>query len=258
MFNYTILKDDNIDVIFHMIFPFLCCCCGLLSVEFVKTYLLMRAEIKRDEEDEELENKYREKKEEDESETYKIKYFDDYDKLEDKELTEDFVKDLNLNPVIEKTPKGEILMYYDYCSESFIYYCKSKDIPYAYLETVSRKYVVTYDCKSLYIDIRKEIEKGINRVKEVIAKKEDENLKKIEEERKKNSIYASFKSYNRKSQVNAEQKDKIYVLKEKCNRFSYKGKFEDYNENNLHENNDNNEESQSLKMSYSEFKKKQL
>ena len=53
----------------------------------------------------------------------------------------------------------------------------------------------------------------------------------IEEEKKKKSIYATFKSYNRKSENNnANNKDKVYVIKEKCNRFSYRGKFEDYKE----------------------------
>ncbi len=39
-----------------------------------------------------------------------------------------------------------------------------------------------------------------------------------------------LKSYNRKAEVNSKQKDKIYILREHSNRYSYRGKIEEYKE----------------------------
>ena len=60
--------------------------------------------------------------------TFENRYFIEYDDLEEKDLTEDFVKDLALNVIREETPKGEVLMYYSHEMESFIYYSKTKTI----------------------------------------------------------------------------------------------------------------------------------
>lgn len=232
-FNYTLLNSihvyEGMELIDFFI-PLSFVSLTLLLIEYGKFYTLRNnSEDENSESDENINEK------EDETESYKKKYFDDYDELESKELTENYVKDLKLNIIKETTPKGDIIMYYDSNLESFIYHCKSKDIPFEYLETVARKYVITYDCKVLYVDIRKEIEKGVQKVKEVIAKKENEKNMKLEQEKKKKTIYATFKTYNRKAEVNPEQKDKIYVLKENCNRYSYRGKIEDYKEIHINE-----------------------
>jgi hypothetical protein len=168
---------------------------------------------------------------------YENRYFTEYDDLEEKDLTDKFVKDLTLNVIREETPKGEVLMYYGHEMGSFIYYSKTKEIPYKYLETLARKYVIIYDCKRIYIDIRKEYEKGLNKYNEMKENKtpvggseggaatgDDVGAK------KKKQLFASFKTYNRKGEVNAKQKDKIYILREKANRYSYRGKIEEYKE----------------------------
>ena len=164
---------------------------------------------------------------------YENRYFTEYDDLEEKDLTDEFVKDLALNVIREETPKGEVLMYYSHEMESFIYYSKTKEIPYKYLETLARRYVIIYDCKKLYIDIRKEYEKGLNKYKELKENKTSDSVVSGEVEKnenKKKQLFASFKTYNRKGEVNAKQKDKIYILREKANRYSYRGKIEEYKE----------------------------
>lgn len=168
---------------------------------------------------------------------YENRYFKEYDDLEEKDMTEDFVKDLTLNVIREETPKGEVLMYYSHENESFIYYAKTKEIPYKYLETLARRYVIIYDCKKLYIDIRKEYEKGLNKYKELKENKTTDTdggngsaTGGEKSENKKKQLFASFKTYNRKGEVNAKQKDKIYILREKANRYSYRGKIEEYKE----------------------------
>jgi hypothetical protein len=168
---------------------------------------------------------------------YENRYFTEYDDLEEKDLTEEFVKDLMLNVLREETPKGEVLMYYSHEMGSFIYYSKTKEIPYKYLETLARKYVIIYECKRIYIDIRKEYEKGLNKYNEMKENKSPVDGTETAvtgagegSEKKKKQLFASFKTYNRKGEVNIKQKDKIYILREKANRYSYRGKIEEYKE----------------------------
>ena len=190
-----------------------------------------------------------EKKEEDIP--YEMKWFDEFDDTDTEkdgegksegeeefteELTEEFVNDLSLNTVTETTPRGDVLMYYSSKLGSFVYHSKTKEIPYKYLETVARKYVIEYNCKKLYIDIRKEYEKGLNKYNE-IKEKEEKAAKDAKDgvvdetkENKKKQIFANFKTYNRKGEVHNKQKDKIYILKEQANRYSYRGKIEEYSE----------------------------
>ena len=184
---------------------------------------------------------------------YEMKWFDEFDDADadadadaddedegdgegEEELTEEFVNDLSLNTVTETTPRGDVLMYYSSKLGSFVYHSKTKEIPYKYLETVARKYVIEYNCKKLYIDIRKEYEKGLNKYNE-IKEKEEKAVKDAKDgvvdetkENKKKQIFANFKTYNRKGEVHNKQKDKIYILKEQANRYSYRGKIEEYSE----------------------------
>ena len=191
---------------------------------------------------------------------FENRYFTEYDDLEEKDLTDKFVKDLTLNVIREETPKGEVIMYYSHEMKSFIYYAKTKEIPYKYLETLARKYVIIYDCKKLYIDIRKEYEKGVNKYKELKENKTPVNGtgiggEKASEENKKKKLFASFKTYNRKGEVNAQQKDKIYILREKANRYSYRGKIEEYKEDDKNNEQDCDDCQAEKKIDFSSFKK---
>ena len=194
--------------------------------------------------------------------TFENRYFIEYDDLEEKDLTEDFVKDLALNVIREETPKGEVLMYYSHEMESFIYYSKTKEIPYKYLETLARKYVIIYDCKKMYVDIRKEYEKGLNKYNELKENKTPEGGTEVtgtggeKSENKKKQLFASFKTYNRKGEVNAKQKDKIYILRDKANRYSYRGKIEEYKEDTMgDEETGEQSDYKDKKIDFSEFKK---
>jgi hypothetical protein len=172
-----------------------------------------------------------------------MKWFEEFDDMSDtgdtgddeqqegEELTEEFVNNLSLNTITETTPRGDVLMYYSSKLGTFVYHSHTKEIPYNYLETVARKYVIEYNCKKLYIDIRKEYEKGVQKYKEIKAKEEEEkNAADDTKENKKKQIFANFKTYNRKGEVHNKQKDKIYILKEQANRYSYRGKIEEYSE----------------------------
>jgi hypothetical protein len=172
---------------------------------------------------------------------YEVEMFDEYDNLDDNELTEEYVKDLELNTITDTTPRGDVLMHYSKLLNSFVYYSKTKEIPYKYLETVARKYVIKYNCKRLYVDIRKEYEKGVQKYKEMKEKEEHDKKEKLEgesdksKENKKKQLFVALKTYNRKAEVNAKQKDKIYILKEQANRYSYRGRIDEYKEPSVEE-----------------------
>ena len=160
---------------------------------------------------------------------YENKYYDTFDKLESKELSEEYIKSLQNCVLYETTSKGNIIMYYDHSNESFNYYCDTKDVSYLYLETVARKYVITYKCKKILVDIKKELQLAKN--KKVNFEGDESNEKK-----KTNNIFASFKTYNKKgvsSSSSSEKGDnnkmnKKSIICANANRYSYKGKVNDF------------------------------
>ena len=243
---YTLKVNENLgwdDIFTYYIYLF-----GYVGISTSFIYFILMVSnivdgyferIETDEEVEEVETK-------EEEIPYEMKWFVEFDEKGDKgdkgdenveeELTEEFVNDLCLNTVTETTPRGDVLMYYSSNLGSFVYHSRTKEIPYKYLETVARKYVIEYSCKKLYIDIRKEYEKGLNKYKEIKEKEEkaakDAKDGKVDDtkENKKKQVFANFKTYNRKGEVHNKQKDKIYILKEQANRYSYRGKIEEYSE----------------------------
>ena len=143
--------------------------------------------------------------------------------------------------VIEFTPQGNVLMIYDNKKESFKYY-SDNTIPYKYLEVVARKYVKQFNCRYLYVDMNEELE-----LYEKKNKKENEEEKEEEEKEniiEKKNVFAKFKTYNKEgangrvnigvppknSIPNKKEKEKEKILlKERTNRYTYEGKFINFN-----------------------------
>lgn len=159
---------------------------------------------------------------------YENKYYEQYDKLELCDLEEDYVKSLRNNFVFETTPRGGIVMYYDFEKESFIYYCDTKDISYLFLETVARKYAVTFHCKKLVVDMKHEL---------MLAKEKKNNVNKnlgkvgntVTNIASKDNLFATFKGYNKKGfgkELNTTNKK--FILRQQANRYSYGGKFDQF------------------------------
>ena len=90
---------------------------------------------------------------------YENKYLEQYEKLENHELSQEKMESLINNFIMENTPVGNVVMFYDHTKSSFSYYSDSV-VPYRYLEPVGRKYVVVYNCKSLFVDMKEEIDKS--------------------------------------------------------------------------------------------------
>ena len=162
---------------------------------------------------------------------------------------------LNNSFVIEKTPIGNVLMIYKKESETFQYYSDC-NIPYRYLEVVGRKYVKFFNCRPLFVDMEEELklfEEKWKREHEAKKLREEEEKKLVNETSKNNesipvkkSVFAKFKSYNKDAggkismaappknsipnkSVNETKDNEKILLKERANRYTYEGKFANFN-----------------------------
>jgi len=130
-------------------------------------------------------------------------------------------------------------------------------MPYRYLEVVARKYVKTFGCRPIFVDMDEELKIAedkweFERIEK--EKKEEEERKHIEELKaqkqqiieEKKSVFAKFKSYNKDSSatkamvappknsipnkaLTTEQENEKILLKEKANRYTYEGKLSNFN-----------------------------
>jgi hypothetical protein len=167
----------------------------------------------------------------DEEESIIEKYEDKYKiKLETLEKTETSIDRLNQlknSFIIETTPYGNVLMFWDQNRLSFTYY-SDKTMPYRFLEVVARKYVIMNRCKDIYYIMENEM-----KTIQVEPKKKTET----------SGVFAKLKNYNQSSlhdiksnvkenrnikpkpmQQNIPDKKEM-VIKEHSNQYSYEGKI---------------------------------
>jgi len=157
--------------------------------------------------------------------------------------------------VIEKTPIGNVLMIYEKGKETFKYYSDC-NIPYRYLEVIGRKYVKFFDCRPIFVDMEEELmlfeekwekEQELIKMKEEDNKNNSENQKSNNEVVKKKNVFAKFKSYNKDAggkismapppknsipnnkSINVNKENQKILLKERANRYTYEGKFANFN-----------------------------
>jgi hypothetical protein len=174
-------------------------------------------------------------------------------------------KRLNTCFVMDMTPIGNVVMYYNTEKETFEYY-SDHTIPYRFLETLCRKYVMTYKCKELYIDMQeqlKEYEEKLERYEEKLEKEEKKEVKK--------NVFANFKSYNKEAgsgrvnnapfpknyttNVPNTDKEKKIILKEKSNHYTCVGRFSNFSILKKIEKKDMNK---NYSMTFAEFKKHKI
>lgn len=131
-------------------------------------------------------------------------------------------KDLSTFFIIEYVPLyGNVIMSYNNNENAFTYYC-DKSIPSSYLETVSRKYILTCNYKNIYH----------------IEKQEEEETKERKNKKELPSVYGNIK---KKKNIISNNNDKI-------NKFINLGKIQNYNIIN-----NNKKEIQKKKLSYSDY-----
>jgi len=181
---------------------------------------------------------------------YEDKYLEIYKKTETVFCSDEKIEGLKNMILMENTPLGNVIMYYDKSRETFIYYSDS-NIPYRYLEVISRKYVVMNNCKQIHVDMEKEIKEAQEKLQQK-KQEEEEKKKQLEQlEQQKNDekhptaivkkdVFAKLKKYNTNtslkssgiptdtksvSKKNIQENDKPLILKENANRYSCEGKL---------------------------------
>lgn len=166
---------------------------------------------------------------------YELKYYDEFDKLEDVEYNKDDLLNKNFKDVTENTPFGKILMKYNIDYETFWYYSEKKHIPYKILDTVARKFTIENNCKSICINYKKEynIKKDLLKSNEENKNNKNNEKNKDNEENKNNKktkkdVYIKLKSYNEKNNKKDKQNNINTILLDKTNRFTYKGSIDEY------------------------------
>jgi len=128
-----------------------------------------------------------------------------YDFLKRKEVfasgDNEYEKQWKSRILIENTPRGNVMIYFNPYLLSYHYYSDEQIIPYKILEQVATKYVVMYRCKDFFIDVEK---RPGNKILEVLQKEED-SLKS-----KKMKVNDITKCVN----IQSESKDVFAALKD--------------------------------------------
>jgi len=149
---------------------------------------------------------------------------------------------LRNNILMENTPLGNVILYYDSVKDTFCYY-SDRIIPYKYVDTVCRKYVIKFQCVQLYFDINNNTNNNVMEDKDtssssssysVPVQVEVQPIKEIkEEDNNKKNIFVKLKSYNKSNladgvsgtSTTAKSSDQNRYI----NRYTYEGKLMNFN-----------------------------
>ena len=160
-----------------------------------------------------------------ESVIYCEKYWDEYNDLEEKTLSEEVMSQMENYMVCDELPfYGKTLVVYNQEGNQFHYYNnRGASIPYKMLATVARKFIVEHDCKSLYINISDELEKS-KQVYDELNRKLNNGETLVLDDSKENNAEDVF--VKKKTKICAEEANK-YLIKENIIKFKYLGKLAD-------------------------------
>lgn len=142
------------------------------------------------------------------------------------------------NYVLEQTPLGNVYMRYNNSKKSFEYFSNST-IPYRYLETIGRKYVMTYWCKPLFVDLAEELKKAEQKqldkkdeikpiVKSIVKPKQKPSFSSknaMKQMLSQPNNQQSNSGTNVKSDSNTNTNSEPILLKEKANRYTWEGRL---------------------------------
>ena len=159
---------------------------------------------------------------------------------------------------------GDVIMCYDHATYSFAYYARTANIPYKYLETISRKYMIETNApREIHVDIREEYKKSKdkknvprNTASSSSSSSSSSSAATTDDASQGgdcgDSPFVKLKSYNTASNLNLhtttnETKERTHkfasadnkiekqetsslIIRENANRYSYRGKLSDYEE----------------------------
>lgn len=124
--------------------------------------------------------------------------------------------------LLENTPRGNIIMFYDVYKQGFSYYSDTTSIPYSILNSVAMKYVIIYKCRDLFVD--NEITPADE--PSPMIKIHIEEVKKVVEEKskvKEGKMFVKFKHYS-KNTSSVPEKDysrNRFINMGKMNNFQF-------------------------------------
>ena len=150
------------------------------------------------------------------------------------------------NYVLENTPMGNVYMRYNSDKGSFEYF-SNNTIPYRYLEPIGRKYVITYWCKPLFVNIEDELKNAEIKYNEDEKHKQQQKEQRDENAKNPKNVLARMRDYNKTSSIknrtsnnilppqikesltniNTKSNEKQY-LKEKANRYTWEGRLSNF------------------------------
>jgi hypothetical protein len=197
-----------------------------------------------------------------EGEEYTTKYYEEFSRLPERELTSEDLVILQTKILRETTPGGEVIMTYDKDTETFCYYTNQlKEISYEILDAVAQKFVMTYNCKKLCIDTKAEQTRVEERRDERVKARDDKARDDKARDNKANpistapenkTIFAKFKNYNKNSST--PEFNANVLVKERSNHFRYRGKLYEYEEIEMRKEKEKEKEKQEIKIDYTAFK----
>jgi len=278
----TILSIPNFLVFsffLYLIFSGEKSCLTLLIMQRLKQ--LLKDTDATDDDEEQEEEQPKEEKNEKQIIKFEDKYLEKLKVTEEKELTPEKLDSLLNSFVMENTPQGNVVMFWDNKRDTFSYYADHL-IPYRFLEVVGRKYVLTNECRKLFVDMDEEIKAAEKKLEEKKKQKEEEKKKQNKQddqdtntiaEQPKRNVFAKLKSYNRDNSIKSAtvaldskkppsnipknatvntKQDENMILKERANRYSYQGKLANFS---FLKNVERKVVDKTYAMSFAEFKK---
>jgi len=151
---------------------------------------------------------------------YDVKYDVKYDSLEAIQLSEEDIEMLPSKFVMESTPVGNVIMYFDYDKRAFQYY-SDFSVPYKYLECVSKKYCIVNKNK-IYRDIKMEVD--VNEFS--IVRNSSASLQ------NKSKSFAKLKGYNNSNPSNpsikggrSTKQSDLKIIQKDIVRYTHLGKI---------------------------------
>jgi len=142
--------------------------------------------------------------------------------------------------LFETTPRGNVLMLYDPFRFGFCYYTDTSSIPYAILNSVAMKYVMTYKCCDLFMDNEIPFESPLISIykEEGRDKKKEGKETETEKEKKLRELLKDGPFIKRKKAIIEDKKESLVssLVENKKenpaefhrNKFLYLGKFHNY------------------------------
>ena len=92
--------------------------------------------------------------------------------------------------LIESTPRGNVIMFYDVYKRGFSYYCDQAVMPYEIMNAVAMKYVITFHCRDFFVD------STILPRTSLPSKEEDKKEQSKSNPVKDDKAFVKFKTYN--------------------------------------------------------------